>query len=206
MTDTMTPAPDEETQETPDAEAPEQAPTTPADEGAPTMEGATEIPTFPGKEPKHKGKEGEIEKIADDYVIPLSDEAIKDWAKVDPEQFKAYAEQVAVGMYPTFAPQIQAGIPTRILLDPYVQVAQQLLGPVMTEPNWSDPKWGAALQGGVDPKTGRPIPMTLNEWRTFLMQHPNHNYLQSPHAMERAQNFSDALNASFSGKMMPGAM
>lgn len=206
MTDTMTPAPDEEAPETPDAEAPEQAPTTLADEGAPTMEGATEIPTFPGKKPKHKGKEGEIEKIADDYVIPLSDEAIKDWAKVDPEQFKAYAEQVAIGMYPTFAPQIQAGIPTRILLDPYIQVAQQILGPVMTEPNWSDPKWGAALQGGMDPKTGRPIPMTLNEWRTFLMQHPGHNYTKSPHALEKAQNFAKALNDAFTGKTAPRGM
>ena len=37
-------------------------------EGAP---GIPEIPTDPTKEPKHKGKEGEIEKIADDFVIPL---------------------------------------------------------------------------------------------------------------------------------------
>lgn len=187
-----------------DAPAPEgmdmPAPAESMDSSAPTegAPGIPEIPTDPTKAPEHKGAEGEIEKIADDYVIPMSDGAIKSWAKAGPEEFKKYAEQVAQGMYPNFAAQIAAGIPTRILLDPYIQVAQQVLGPVMSEPNWSDPKWSAALQGGIDPKTNRPIPMTLDEWRKHLMTHPGHGWDKSPQAHERAAQFNQIINQAFS--------
>ena len=177
-------------------EGPSEAPE--SDEGmpAPPKEGT---PVFPGQKLKHTGDEGKIEKIADDYVIPLSDQAIKEWAKTKDEAgFKAYAEQIACGLYPTFAPQIMMGLPTRVLLDPYIQVAQQVLGPIMTEPNWSDPKWGQALQGGMDPKTGRPIPMQLNEWEKFLMTHDAHNWDKTPQAHERANQFVKAMNQGFS--------
>jgi len=203
MTDTMTSAPNDETTEpTPDAEAPEEtASETPSEPG---VKGGVEIPTFPGQPLKHSGKEAEIEKIANDYVIPMSENAIAEWAKgSNPEAFKAYAEQVAIGMYPTFAPQIQAGIPVRILLDPYIQVAQQVLGSVPEEPNWTDPKWSAALQGGVDPKTNRPIPMPLDQWRAFLMQHPAHGWQNSPQAHNRAGQFSDMLNRAFTSPQEP---
>ena len=206
MSDTST-QPEDQSAPDPDAAQDTQDTQDTADSGTPdepmTEEGGTGTPTFPGQKLKHKGKEGAIEKIADDYVIPLSDDAMKEWAKGNPEVFKVYAVQVACGMYPTFAPQIQAGIPTRVLLDPYIQVAAQVLGPVMTEPNWSDPKWSAALQGGIDPKTGRSIPMTLNEWRTFVMQHPSHNFQQSPMAHEAAGNAIEAIHTAFGGK---GAM
>ena len=188
-----------------DAEAPEGGATDESAEGGMTPPPEDGTPTFPGQKLKATGEEAKIEKIADDYVIPLSDEARGEWAKTKDEKgFKAYAEQVACGLYPTFAPQIQAGLPTRVLLDPYVQVAQQVLGPVMTEPNWSDPKWGAALQGGVDPKTGRPIPMTLDEWSKYLVKEPGHGFEFSPAAHERADSFSKALNDAFTGKQNEG--
>ena len=188
------PAGSEESPEGEASTAPEEKPT---DDGMtpPPKDGT---PTFPGQKLKHKGKEGEIEKLADDYLIPLSDDAIKQWAKTgDTEAFKQYVVQVACGMYPTFAPQIQMGLPTRVLLDPYVQVADQVLGELKTEPNWSDPKWGQALQGGTDPKTGRPVPMTLDEWTKFLMQHPGHNWEFTEQAHDRADQFVQALHHGF---------
>lgn len=181
MTDTMN-SQDESQQETQNI-APEAMP---------------ESPPMVGQQPMLKGKAGQIEKIALDYVIPMSNMALEEWAKSStPEEFKRYAEQVAVGMYPTFAPQIQSGIPTRILLDPYIQVAQQVLGPMAGTPNWSDPKWGAALQGNTDPKTGRPIPMSIDQWRSFLMQHPAHGWDKSPQAIDRARQFADILQKGF---------
>lgn len=202
MTDTMTPA-SQESQDSPQ----EEQPTTP-DQGneAPESDGMEMpekggLPTFPGQKLKHKGEEAKFEKLADDYVVPISDQALKEWAKTkDLEGFKQYVIQVACGMYPTFAPQIQSGLPTRVLLDPYIQVAQQVLGPVMSEPNWSDPKWGQALQGGMDPKTGRPVPMTLDEWRKFLMQHPGHGWEYTSQAHDRAQQFVKALHDGFEGR------
>jgi len=196
MTDTMTSS-DQPPEE---PAAPTEEPTTPSD-GAPAA--PADVLLVPGEEPKHGGAQGEIERVAKDYVIPISDEAMKEWAKAGPEEFKKYAEQVAMGLYPTFAPQIQQGIPTRVLLDPYIQVAQQVLGPVMSNPNWSDPKWSAALQGGIDPKTGRPIPMTLDEWRKHLMQSPGHGWEYSPQAHDRASQFNKIINDAFT---QPGGM
>lgn len=202
MTDTMTPAPDEQ-----ETQAPEEAePTTPEMQTeetptAPEIDDAG-IPVVPDEK---GGKAGEVKKIADDYVIPISDGAISEWDKNGgAEAFKKYAEQIAIGMYPTFAPQIQAGIPTRILLDPYVQIAAQTLGPMMTEPNWADPKWSAALQGGVDPKTGRPVPMNLDEWRKYLMNDPSHGWDKSPQAQQHATNLTDAIHAAFGGGQSGG--
>ena len=187
MTDTM-PSDDQPT----DAQ-PTDAQPTDAEQPKPEMD----VPTNPLEAPTHQGDAGEIEKIAHDYVIPLSDGAIEQWAKAGPEEFKKYAEKVAEGMYPTFAPQIAAGVPTRILLDPYVEVAKQVLGPAGAVPNWSDPKWSAALQGGIDPKTGRHIPMTLDEWRKHLMTHPGHGWEYTPQAHEKAAQFRQILEQGF---------
>jgi hypothetical protein len=181
---------------------------TPTEEVAPTEETdapaeasmPTEAPVPSSAEPMHTGKAGEIEKIANDFVVPISDEALEEWTKAGPEEFKKYAEQVAQGMYPTFAAQIAAGIPVRILLDPYIEVAKQTLGPKMGEPNWSDPKWSAALQGGIDPKTGRRIPMSLDEWRQHLMTHPGHGWEFTSQAHEKAQQFAQILQQGFGGQ------
>jgi hypothetical protein len=157
------------------------------------------LPEFPGQQLKHSGKIAAYEKIASDYVVPISDIGLMKWSTTEkPDAFKKYVEQMACGLYPTFAPQIQMGLPTRVLLDPYVEVAQQVLGFSMSKPNWSDPKWNAALQGGTDPKTGRPIPMTLDEWTKFLMQHPGHGWETTPEANSRAQQLIQAMQQGFS--------
>jgi len=213
----MTASSDDEQAEAPETEAPEteapetEAPETEAPETeAPETEAAEmkadEISTIPSQK-KPKGIKEEIKQIADDFVIPISEQAINAWAKnldKDTKPFKKYAEQVACGLYPTLASQIEMGIPTRILLDPYIQVAQQVLGSVMTEPNWTDPKWSKALQGGVDPKTGRPVPMVLDDWKNFLMNEPGHNWEFSQMAHERVAAFGKALHRSFMGQDIGG--
>ena len=220
MTDTMASTPDDEqisessdvaeTPAAPAVESPEMAMPSKEEPAAdvavekekPSDSKTDEIPTMPDqKEPK--GIKGEIKEIADDFVIPISESAIEEWGKKlkgSVEPFKKYAEQVACGLYPTLAAQIQMGIPTRILLDPYIQVAQQVLGPVMNEPNWSDPKWSKALQGGIDDKTGRPVPMILDDWKNFLMQEPGHGWEFSPMAHERVAAFGKALHSAFMGQ------
>ena len=180
----------------PDAPMPDAAPQAPS-----AGDAMSDTPALPAEEPK---KQDEVHKIADDYVIPISDDAAKAWEKAGPDKFKKYAEQVASGMYPTFADQIAAGLPTRVLLDPYVQVAAQILGPMMTEPDWLDPKWSAALQGGVDPKTKRPVPMTLDEWRQHLMTNPSHDYGKTPQALDRANAFVNELHKQFGGQNLGG--
>jgi len=175
-------------------------PEIPEEQEEPTQspqEKLTDIPTLPTE----KGKDSGLKKIADDYVVPISESALAEWKKVgDEAKFKEYVTQVSMGLYPALAPQIQAGIPTRFLLDPYVQVAQEILGPVMTEPNWSDPKWAVALQGGQDAKTGRPSLMPLNQWRLHVMSDPSHGFAASPMGQQHADNLIKAIHSIMGGR------
>ena len=205
MTDTMTPDPSAEGQAP--GVLPEQAP--PAEVEPPMIDPGTaqeapvsmsDIPLVPKN--KHASLEDEIKSIADDYVIPMSEGGIRQWADAlkgkDPKMFKDYAQQVAIGLYPTFEVQLTAGLPTRVLLDPYVQMASQVLGPIMTEPDWTDPKWSKALQGGLDPKTNRPVPLPLDQWKQSLMTDPGHGWEFSPSAHKRANDFVSHMQKEFS--------
>jgi hypothetical protein len=214
MTDTMASSPEEmpspdqgdvSLDAAPQVDVPSEPVETAPDQAPPEMQTLPPegMPERPAASPEGK-KPDEIRKIAEDYVIPISDEAIATWAKSTSEDFKKYAEQVSSGLFPTFAPQIQQGIPTKILLDPYVQVAQQALGAAMEEPNWTDPKWNAALQGSLDPKTGRPVPMTLDEWRKFLVQSPDHGWDKTDQAHNLANDFADKLHQQFGGDQTGG--
>lgn len=194
MPPTPGPAPDQETPAEDKTEPTEEAPPT---EGAPT-EAPPTTPPAPAEEEKVGGAEGKIQKIADDFVIPISDEARAAWAK-DPEGYAEYAKQVATGLYPTFAPQINMGMTVKVLLDPYVEIAQQVLGEQMGEPNWSDPKWAKALDGGIDPKMGRPIPMPLADWKAYLMSEPSHGWDKTPQANALVHSFGQQMNAAFNG-------
>ena len=164
------------------------------------------IPTLPTE--KETGKAAGIRKIADDYVIPLSDSAAEAWAKISKDnkhaEFTDYAKQIAIGLYPTLAPQIELGLTTRVLVDPYIQLAEKTLGPLPEEPDWGDPKWAAALQGGVDPKTGRSIPMTLSEWQNHVQSDPRHGFDASPKAMSRITDFINEMHKSFTGNRPSG--
>lgn len=142
----------------------------------------------------------DLKRMAHDYAVPMSEGTMAEIAKdLTPEKAKAFEEYIktaAQGLYPTLAPQIKAGIPTAYLLDPYRQVAKQVLGDDH-EPNFqSDPASMAALSGNVDPATGRPAPMSLDQWRGHLQSHPSFNYGATPQAQQTAQNALSGLMAA----------
>lgn len=147
----------------------------------------------------------DLKRMAHDYAVPMSDGTMSEIAKdLTPEKAKAFEEYIktaAQGLYPTLAPQIKAGIPTAYLLDPYRQVAKQMLGD-QHEPDFvGDPASAAALSGNVDPATGRPAPMSLDQWKGHLQSHPSFGYDSSPQAVQTAQNALDG----FMGAMNEGA-
>lgn len=111
--------------------------------------------------------------IAKDYMIPMSDSALKEWK--DKEGFAEYCSQVATGLYPTLAKQLLSGLTTKVLLDPYVQTAKKILG-ADTEANWDDPMWQKALSGGADPKTGQPTVMPLADFMALLKSDPSSGF------------------------------
>lgn len=195
--------------EAPPVEPPAQE-ESPAGEQPPAQEEpeGSGIPSLPIDE-KGTSLKAEIRQIANEYVIPISDSAVNAWADSikdkDTKPFKDYAKQVATGLYPTLAVQIEMGLPTRILLDPYLELAEKTFGEMPEEPDWTDHKWSAALQGNVDPKTGRGTPMTLSQWGDFLRTEPSHNFDSSPKAVEKVQDFIKAMDASFNNPSQGGA-
>jgi len=146
-------------------------------------------PTEPAKAPTI----ADLKSMAHDYAVPMSQGTLEKIAGdgLTPEKAKAFEEYIktaAQGLYPTLAPQIKAGIPTAYLLDPYRQVAKQMLGEDQEPDFMTDPKASAALTGGMDPATGRPAPMSLDQWKGHIKTHPGFGYDQTPQAHEEASN------------------
>ena len=139
-----------------------------------------------------------VGRTATDYMIPMSNSAKEDW-KGKEAAFVAHAQQVASGLYPTLAPQIAQGVTTKTLVDPYVQVAKSVLGKD-TEPDFTDPKWSPALEGGTDPVTQRPTLMPLSQWRQHLMTDPQHGYDTTPDAHAKALEFVNGFRQQMTGR------
>lgn len=146
----------------------------------------------------------DLKRIAHDYAVPVSDGTLKKIAgegDVDPKKaqaFEDYVKMAAKGLYPTLAKQIDAGIPTAYLLDPYRQVAKQMLGEDHEPDFQADPKATAALTGGTDPATGRPAPMSLDQWKGHIQTHPGFGWDNTPAAHEQVGQMVDALRQGFS--------
>jgi hypothetical protein len=155
---------------------------------------------------KTEEKPVDLKQIAELYHVPMSEQSLAEVGKdMTPEKAKAFEEYIkmqAQGLYPTLAPQIKAGIPTGYLLEPYRQVAKQKLGEAF-EPNFqTDPAAIAALSGGTDPASGRPAPMSLDQWKQHLMTEPSFGYDKTPEAVQRAQQVAAAINKAFGGQGM----
>lgn len=145
-----------------------------------------------------------LQGIADDYQVPLDQNAIHDWADAHSggkhedliKNFTNYVKPMAMGMYPTLAPQIQQGIPVRSLVEPYRLVAKNLLGED-AQIDWNQPHWNKALSGQVDPTTNRAAPMSLDQWRRQIMSDPVYGYGETEAAQNQTAAFLDQLHAAF---------
>ena len=145
-----------------------------------------------------------MKQMLHDYQVPMSEETLKGIAgegPVDPSKaavFESYVKTTAQGLYPTFAPQIKAGIPTAYLLDPYRQVGKQVLGEEF-EPNFMGNTLHAkALNGNTDPTTGRPAPMSLDQWKDHLKTEPSFGWSNTQDGIQSRQSVLQAIHQSFS--------
>lgn len=180
--------------------------------------------------------------IANDYQIPLSQASLNSWAaasaaeynktkktgnyvsSANPEAvpdsiaaFTQYAQQTAAGLYPTFATQINKGITTKTLLDPYAQVAASVLGfgsntdystggsassAQVTDSEsalgitWQNPKWSVASQGGRT-ATGKPAPMSLDQWRQHIITTKSYGWQNTDAAKNLNTNVGNSLLQDF---------
>lgn len=135
----------------------------------------------------------QLRSIAADHHVPLDDDTIHAWGDnlmsrhqkgTDAHtEFTDYVKQMAMGLYPTLAPQIKNGMSVRHLLEPYRMVAKSVLGRDV-EPNWNQPNWNRALIGNVDEKSGRPAPMSLEAWRQELLTNPEFGWHETDNGKE----------------------
>jgi hypothetical protein len=150
-----------------------------------------------------------MEDIANRYMVPITKDVIKVLAKeLTPAKlnaFEEYMKQQAMGLYPTLAKQIEQGMPTRALIEPYRQVGKQVLGQNFEPDFIGDPKSAAALHGHVDEATGRPAPMPLHKWKEHLMNERSFGWEYTPAAHEAAQKVTSALNEGFMKPPAQGA-
>lgn len=135
--------------------------------------------------------EKDVQKLSDMYHVPMSGDSIKGIVGdgIDEAKFKAteeYFKTAAQGLYPTFATQIKSGIPTAYLVDPYKQMGKQIIGEHYEPDFASNPRDAQALQGGTDPQTGRPAPMSLDQWRRTITTDSRFGYDGTPHAISAA--------------------
>jgi hypothetical protein len=172
-------------------------------------------PTTPAEAPKPEATDDNIHpgfiyqslrKIANDHHVPLDDDAIHAWGDSLQgrhgthtnaiKEFTDYTRNMAMGLYPTLAPQIQSGIATEHLLAPYKMVAKSVLGQD-AEPNFHHPQWQRALSGNVDEKTGRAAPMSLEAWRQELLTNPEFGYHLTPNGRDHHAAVLNELNTLF---------
>ena len=97
----------------------------------------------------------DMKDLAHKYQVPMAESTLREIVGeggVTPAKanaFEEYLKTTAQGLYPAFAPQIAAGIPTAHLLDPYRQIGKQTLGEQFEPDFINDHKSAAALQGGI---------------------------------------------------------
>ena len=134
----------------------------------------------------------DLASMAHDYHVPMSRDTLEKMAPdgtVHPDHVAAYEDylkKTASGLYPSLAPQIQSGLPTSFLLDPYRQIGKQVLGDDYEPDFQTNMHDRAALQGGSDP-TGRPSPMTLDHWQQHLKSDPFYGYMASPEGQNETE-------------------
>jgi hypothetical protein len=116
------------------------------------------------------------------------------------KEFTDYVKQMAAGMYPTLANQINNGMSVRHLLEPYRMVAKSVLGQHV-EPNFHQPNWNKALTGTVDEKSGRPAPMSMEAWRQELVSNPEFGWHETDNGRQHISRVLDEL----SGLLRKGA-
>ena len=140
--------------------------------------------------------------LAHNYQVPMSDGTIQQIAESAKDgnvlpAFEEHMKTSAQGLYPTFAKQIAAGIPTALLLDPYRQVAKRVLGEQFEPDFVGNTVHAKALHGGMDPATGRPAPMGLDQWTEHLKTHPSFGWANTENGMAARNDVLRTIHEAF---------
>lgn len=113
------------------------------------------------------------------------------------------AKQQALALYPAQSSLINQGLTIRQIADPYLTVAQNVLGLDPASVDITDPKWGKVLQGNPD---GTPV--NLFDWQAHLRTDPTYGWNKTQNARDTASSLAQGLASSLgltgAGQNMPG--
>lgn len=143
-----------------------------------------------------------IRSLANDYGVPLSDQAIMDWANqlaegaIDDTAIQGYLIEQAKSLYPGLSDALDRGITVRQYANPYLQLAAQELNIDPSTINLTDGKWMSALNQ-IDPKTGARVSMSLDQWLSELRTNPIYGYDKTNNARQSATQLATALGQKF---------
>jgi hypothetical protein len=135
--------------------------------------------------------------------------------------YKQYVQGQAASMFPQFANQINTGITTKTLIDPYAQLAATLLGfgnvsgsgqasvsqaqdaTAQLGINWQDPKWSKLIAPQANPETGKMEVPSLDQARTTIITDPVYGWQNTSMASNLGSHVADELLQTF-GFYKPG--
>ncbi len=143
-----------------------------------------------------------VKNLANQYGVPLSDQAAMDWATklaqgaITEDSVKGYLVEQAKSLFPALAGALDRGITVAQYADPYIQIAQQELGINPASVSFTDPKWMQALNQ-VDPKTGQRVSMSLDDWLKTIRTDSRYGYDTSSQGRQSATQLATALQQRF---------
>lgn len=143
-----------------------------------------------------------IKELASQYLVPVADSTLADWDRqiaagiANPETFKQYFITQAKSLYPTLAKQIDAGLTTDQLVDPYRQIAAQELDIAPSEVDFTKPQWMAALDAPTDPKTGERRMLGLSEWQRKIKNEDIYGWWDSRNGKAAAYQVVNAITGA----------
>lgn len=143
---------------------------------------------------------GDLKEQAAQYLVPLSDATIEQWARqivggqVGADAFEAYLKEQAKGLFPALSAALDAGQTVRQYADPYVEIAARELQLNPNDIDLNDSKWNRPFYQLLDPKTGERGVMSLDEWREELRSNDIYGFSGTQQGEQEQYALVSALN------------
>jgi hypothetical protein len=157
---------------------------------------AAEFHYQPGAQSGTLGQaETTLKQLAQQYLVPLSDDTLADWERkladgtaASPEVFHQYMVDAAKRRFPTLSKQLDSGATVEQLAEPYKQSAAKLLGVNPDSIDLNDAKWRVPLVS-YDPKLQDFTMMSDYQWEKTLRSDPVYGWGNSKNGIDSATSF-----------------
>jgi len=117
-----------------------------------------------------------INNLAFNYGVDVSDSQKQDWIsgivsqKYNEDNLEDYLRDMAKSKYGGMTAYLDAGMNVRQIAAPYVQEFARLMEVNPDTVDLNDPLLARALQGQMDPSTGKPVMMTVQQTQRAIKQ------------------------------------